>query len=511
MALNLALILQESARLYGSKLAVLMGEERMTYAELHAASNQVANALRSLGVRPADRVAMMLPNVPQFAVIYFGILKVGATVVPLNVQFRAGEVEYHLEDSDAVAFFVWEGLAEDALRGFQGVETCRHLVVVNAPGSDYLPEGAFSYDALAAVASSRGELTWMMPDDTAVILYTAGTTGRPKGAELTHFNMFQNASFCADRLMGVQSSDVGLACLPLFHSFGQTCVMNALVYSGGTMVMLPKFDPDKALEAIARDRVTYFAGVPTMYFYLAHYPDAAKYDTSSLRLCISGGAALPVQVLRGFERQYGVTVLEGYGLSETSPVASFNMRERERKPGSIGLPIWGTHMVIVDDSDVPVPIGGEGEIVIRGPNVMKGYYKRPEATAEVMRNGWFHTGDIARVDEDGYFFIVDRKKDMINRGGFNVYPREVEEVLYGHPAVADAAVIGVPDEALGEEVKAVVVLRPNHTVSAADIISYCRERIASFKYPRYVEFRDSLPKNPTGKILKRELRAPRAQ
>ncbi len=510
MALNLALILQESARLYGAKTAVIMGEERMTYADLNSASNQVANALRSLGVRPADRVAMMLPNVPQFAVIYYGILKVGATVVPLNVQFRAGEVEYHLEDSDAVAFFVWEGLAEDAVRAFQRVETCRHLVVVNGPGSDYLPEGAFSYNALSAVASSHGDITWMMPDDTAVILYTAGTTGRPKGAELTHFNMFQNASFCADRLMGVQSSDVGLACLPLFHSFGQTCVMNALIYTGGTIVMLPKFDPDKALETIAHERVTYFAGVPTMYFYLSHYPDAAKYDTSSLRLCISGGAALPVPVLRGFESQFGVAVLEGYGLSETSPVASFNVRESERKPGSIGLPIWGTHMAIVDDTDTPVPIGGEGEIVIRGPNVMKGYYKRPEATAEVMRNGWFHTGDIARVDEEGYFFIVDRKKDMINRGGFNVYPREVEEVLYGHPAVLDAAVIGVPDEALGEEVKAVVVLRPNHSVPGADIISYCRERIASFKYPRYVEFRDSLPKSATGKVLKRELRAPRS-
>jgi long-chain acyl-CoA synthetase len=506
MALNLAVALQESARLYPNKTAVILDQQKISYGELNAAANQVANSLRSLGVHRGDKVALMLPNVPQFPVIYYGILKLGATVVPLNVLFRAGEVQYHLEDSDAVAFFVWEGLAEEARRGFAQVETCRHMVVVNSPGSDYLPEGAFSYDALSAVASSHCDLTWTMPDDTAVLLYTAGTTGRPKGAELTHFNMFHNASFCADRLFGITSEDVGLACLPLFHSFGQTCVMNALIYAGGTICMMPKFEPDRVLEAIEREAVTYFAGVPTMYFYLLHYPDASRFNVSSLRLCIAGGAAMPVSVMKEFEQRYGTIVLEGYGLSETSPVATFNVRERERKPGSIGLPIWGTEMQIVDDADRPVPFGGEGEIVIRGPNVMKGYYKRPEATAEVMRNGWFHTGDIARVDEEGYFYIVDRKKDMINRGGLNVYPREVEEVLYGHPAVAEAAVIGVPDEALGEEVKAVIVLKPNQSAQASEIISYCKERIASFKYPRTVEFRDSLPKGPNGRILKRELR-----
>jgi long-chain acyl-CoA synthetase len=507
MALNLAVALQESARLYPTKTAVIWGDQRMTYAELGAAASQVCNALRSLGIHQGDKVAMMLPNVPQFPVIYYGILKLGATVLPLNVLFRANEVQYHLEDSDAVACFVWEGLADEAKRGFDKVETCKHFVVVNSPGSDYLPDGAFSYDALSAVASGHCDLTWTMPDDTAVLLYTAGTTGRPKGAELTHFNMFHNASFCADRLVGLTSEDVGLACLPLFHSFGQTCVMNALIYAGGTISMLPRFEPDKALEAIQRDRVTLFAGVPTMYFYMLHYPDAERFDVSSLRLAISGGAALPVPVMRGFEKRYHVNVMEGYGLSETSPVASFNVRERQRKPGSIGLPIWGSEMRVVDDGDVPVPLGSEGEIVLRGPNLMKGYYKRPESTAEAMRNGWFHTGDVARIDEEGYFFIVDRKKDMINRGGFNVYPREVEEVLYGHPAVSEAAVIGVHDEALGEEVKAVVVLKPNQSVQPEDIIEYCRDRIASFKYPRYVEFRDALPKSPTGRILKRELRS----
>jgi long-chain acyl-CoA synthetase len=506
MSLNLAIALQESARLYPTKTAVIWGDERMTYAELNGAANQVANALRSLGVHRGDKVAMMLANVPQFPAIYYGILKLGATVVPLNILFRSGEIEYHLEDSDAVAFFVGEAMAEEARPAFERVDTCRHLVVVNSPGSDLLPEGALSYDALAAVASSNLDLVWTMPDDTAVLLYTAGTTGRPRGAELTHLNMFYNAALCADQLFGLTCDDVGLAALPLFHSFGQTCVMNALIYVGATISMLPRFEPDKALEAIQRDRVSYFAGVPTMYFYLLHYPDASRYDANSLRLCVSGGAAIPVSVMKSFEQRYNVVVLEGFGLSETSPVASFNVRERARKPGSIGLPIWGTEMKVVDESDIAVPMGMDGEIVIRGHNVMKGYYKRPEATAEAMRNGWFHTGDIARVDEEGYFFIVDRKKDLIIRGGFNVYPREVEEVLYGHPAVAEAAVIGVPDEALGEEVKAVVVLKPGREATAEEIISYCRERIASFKYPRYVEFREGLPKVATGRVLKRELR-----
>ncbi|MEW6230821.1 MAG: long-chain fatty acid--CoA ligase [Chloroflexota bacterium] len=506
MSLNLALIMNESAKRDPAKTAIIMDEKRMSYGELNAASNKVANALRSLGVQRGDKVAMMLPNVPQFPIVYYGILKLGATVVPLNVQFKAGEIQYHLEDSDAVALFTWEAVAAEAHKGWAATETCKHLIVVNAPGSDYLPDGALSFGAFSAVASPAFEMAWTMPDDTAVLLYTSGTTGRPKGAELTHFNMFYNAAFCADRLLGVTPQDVSIAALPLFHSFGQTCAMNMTFYAGATLTMLPRFEPEQALEIFQRDKVTIFAGVPTMYFYLLNYPDAGKYDVSSLRLCVSGGAAIPVEVMKGFERKYNVVILEGYGLSETSPVASFNVRERPRKPGSIGLPIWGTEMKAVDANDVPVPPGELGEIVIRGHNVMKGYYKRPEATAEAMKNGWFHTGDIARLDEDGYFFIVDRKKDMILRGGFNVYPREVEEVLYGHPAIAEAAVVGVPEEALGEEVKAFVVLKPGMSASEQEIIDYCKERMASFKYPRTVEFRESLPKGGTGKILKSELR-----
>jgi long-chain acyl-CoA synthetase len=318
--------------------------------------------------------------------------------------------------------------------------------------------------------------------------------------------MFFNAMVGVEKLLGVKDDEIGLAVLPLFHSFGQTCVMNSLLYSGATITMLPRFDPLKAMEIIQRDKVTYFAGVPTMYFYLLNHPEAGSYDLSSLRLCCSGGAAMPVGVMHAFNAKYNVKILEGYGLSETSPVASFNHLDRPAKPGSIGTPIWGVDMRAVSPDGKTVPAGELGEIVIRGHNVMKGYYKRPEATAEAIRNGWFYTGDLARVDDEGYFYIVDRVKDMIIRGGFNVYPREIEEVLYAHPAVAEAAVIGVPDQALGEEVKAVVALKPGQSVGAQELIAYCKERLAAYKYPRSIEVRDTLPKTATGKILKRELK-----
>jgi long-chain acyl-CoA synthetase len=284
-------------------------------------------------------------------------------------------------------------------------------------------------------------------------------------------------------------------------------VMNVTMFLGATMTMLPRFEPVKAMEVIQRDKVTLFAGVPTMYFYLLNHPEADKYDMGSLRRCVSGGASMPVEVMHAFNQKFNVQIMEGYGLSETSPVASFNHLDRPAKPGSVGTPLWGVEMRVVDPEGRPAPAGEMGEIVIRGHNVMKGYYKRPEATAESIRGGWFHTGDLAKVDEDGFFFIVDRVKDMIIRGGFNVYPREIEEVLYAHPAVAEAAVIGVPDQALGEEVKAVVACKPGQSTTEQEIMDYCKERLAAYKYPRSVEFRESLPKTATGKILKRELKA----
>jgi long-chain acyl-CoA synthetase len=366
------------------------------------------------------------------------------------------------------------------------------------------------FEHLLAGAPSAPEDAERDPSDTAVILYTSGTTGTPKGAELTHSNMLENCRHGATELVRVSENDVILGALPLFHSFGQTCCMNNAVRAGACLTMIPRFDPAKALEIIQRDEVTLFEGVPTMYHAMLNHPDRDQYDISSLRTCVSGGSAMPVEVMRGFEQAFGCVVLEGYGLSETSPVASFNHLDREHKPGSIGTPIKGVEMKVVDENDEELPAGEVGEIVIRGHNVMKGYWNRPDATAEVMRGGWLHTGDMARVDEDGYFFIVDRKKDMIIRGGYNVYPREIEEVLYEHPAVLEAAVIAVPDKALGEEVGAAVVLRPEADADAQDIRAFVKERVAAYKYPRHIWFMDELPKGPTGKILKRELQVPEA-
>jgi long-chain acyl-CoA synthetase len=301
---------------------------------------------------------------------------------------------------------------------------------------------------------------------------------------------------------------ITLGALPLFHSFGQTCSLNATIASGGCLTMIPRFEPGKALEIMQRDGVTIFQGVPTMYSAILHHPGREAYDTSTLKVCVSGGAALPGEVMRAFEEAFGCRILEGYGLSETSPVASFNPPDRERKVGSIGIPIEGVEMKAVDDDDNEVPAGEVGEIVIRGHNVMKGYWEMPDATAEAMRGGWFHSGDMARVDEDGYFFIVDRKKDLIIRGGFNVYPREVEEVLYEHPAVREAAVVGFPDDSLGEEIGAAVALKEGAEADAGVLKAYVKEQLAAYKYPRRIWFVDELPKGPTGKILKREIRVP---
>jgi len=384
----------------------------MTYADINWAANKIANGLKSLGIHPGDKVAMMLPNVPQFPVVYYGVLKLGATVVPLNASLQRSEIEHHLKDADAVALFAWEDIAEEAAHACRAAGTCQHLIIVNKPGSVALPEKAISYDAILAVASSSFDMIWTMPDDTAAILYTTGPAGEPRGAELTHFNLFYNAVFCADHLLGMTPSTVSLAAFPLSHAFGQTVVMNATFYTGGTITLLSPFDPQNALRTIQRDRVTFFAGTPPMYREIVSALGTIEYDLQSLQLCMSSGAALPQDVRQAFEERVRTLILEGYGLTETSPMASCTPRDGPRKPGSIGLPIWGTEMRVVDESDKPMPVGDPGEITIRGHNVMKGYYRHPEETAAVMRHGWLHTGDIGWMDEDGYFYVVGRKTDL---------------------------------------------------------------------------------------------------
>jgi long-chain acyl-CoA synthetase len=497
MSENLATILRDSAERHGDNIALKLDDAELSYKFLDGASAHLAGLLQSKGVEPGDRVGIMLPNVPYFAVVYYGILRAGGVVVPMNVLLKGREVAFYLEDSGAKLLFAWHDFADAAGTGSE--QAGAELISVK-PGE---------FEQLVGSAEPVTEIADRTKDDTAVILYTSGTTGTPKGAELTHGNLYENVRVTATNLAGAKSDDVTLGALPLFHSFGQTCGLNTTVFAGGCLTLLPRFDPQKAMEIFERDKVTIFQGVPTMYVALLGLPKEKRGDTSSLRLCISGGSAMPVEVLKGFEEAFGTKVLEGYGLSETSPVASFNHPDRERKPGSIGTPIEGVEMKLVDDEGNDVPEGEVGEIAIRGHNVMKGYWKREDATEQVMtEDGWFRTGDMAKIDEDGYFFIVDRKKDMIIRGGYNVYPREIEEVLYEHPAVAEAAVVGVPDDKLGEEVGAAVVLKQGEEVDAETLRDFVKEHVAAYKYPRKIWFPDELPKGPTGKILKREIEVP---
>src|SRR5262245_25121596 len=497
MSESLARILTDTAASHGDRIAFKLDDLELSYSMLDGASAHVVGLLRSKGLQPGDRVGLMLPNVPYFPVIYYGILRAGGVVVPMNVLLQARGVRFYLEDPGAKLLFAWHGFAEAAEKG--AVEAGAECILVE-PGP---------FEQAVGASEPVTELADRAADDTAVVLYTSGTTGKPKGAELTHSNLHRNCMATSRDLAGISDEDVLLGALPLFHSFGQTCTMNSAIATGATVTMLPRFDPDKALEIIGRDRVTVFQGVPTMYNAMLHAESADTADTSTLRLCMSGGAAMPAELMRAFEQRFDCIILEGYGLSETSPVASFNHPDRERKPGSIGTPIAGVEMKLVDDDGADVPEGEVGEIVIRGHNIMKGYWNRPEATEEAITDdGWFRSGDMAKVDEDGYFFIVDRKKDLIIRGGYNVYPREVEEVLYEHPAVQEAAVVGMPDEHLGEEVGAAVALKKGEHISEDDLRAFVKEQVASYKYPRRIWFVEELPKGPTGKILKREIEVP---
>jgi long-chain acyl-CoA synthetase len=498
MSLNLASLLTESAGRAPGAPAIRLGDVELSYGELDDRSTRLATLLREKGFEQGDRVGVMLPNVPEFPIAYYGVLRAGGIVVPMNVLLKRREIAFYLEDSGAKLLLAWHGFAEEALEGAAdaGAET---IEVEPAPFAEMLAE-LEPTPGLAATAE----------DDTAVILYTSGTTGKPKGAELTHENLFRNADVSSRTTSEISQGDVVLGGLPLFHSFGQTVSMNASLKVGACLTLVPRFDPGEALATMQRDGVTHFYGVPTMYGALLHHPERESFDTSKLRICITGGASMPVEVLRGFEGAFGAKVMEGYGLSETSPVACSNHPDRERKAGSIGTPIEGVEMRVVDEDGNPVEQGEVGEIVIRGHNIMKGYWQRPDATAEAMRGGWFHSGDMARTDEDGYFYIVDRKKDLIIRGGYNVYPREVEEVLFEHPKIREAAVVGVPHDEWGEEIGAAVVLHEGEELAPEEISAYVKERIAAYKYPRVVWFVDELPKGPTGKILKREIEPPAA-
>ncbi|MBK5233710.1 MAG: long-chain fatty acid--CoA ligase [Thermoleophilia bacterium] len=488
---NLATLLQDSAEKFPERTGIRLDDVTLNYATMNQMSQRVSGLLKDKGIEKGDRVCVMLPNVPHFLMVYYAVLRLGAIVVPMNVLLTSREIKHYMNDSGAKLILVWNDFAAEAVAA--GEETGVEVQIVdNGP----FLETVGGFDPVEEIAEVE-------PDDTAVVLYTSGTTGQPKGAELTHNNIGTNIESILG-LFGPTEEDVIFGGLPLFHIFGQTVSMNVVVKVGAELTLLPRFDPLKTLEIIERDKVTIFMGVPTMYAALLHTEDKDKADISSLRICVSGGAALPGEILKAFEEQFGSPIIEGYGLSETSPVATFGRLDMEQKPGTIGVPIEGVEVRLVDDDGKVVGVGEKGEIQIKGPNVMKGYWNMPEATAKAIdKDGWFSSGDVGTVDEDGYYSIVDRKKEMILRGGYNVYPREVEEVLYEHPAVKEAAVIGIPHDDLGEEIAAVVSLKDGASATPDEIKAFVKGQVAAYKYPRHVQIIDDLPKGPTGKIFKR--------
>jgi long-chain acyl-CoA synthetase len=491
--MNLAALGDENVRRFGEYVALEFEGRDITNVEQQRGAARVAHALRRLGVGVSDRVVVLLPNCPEVTQAYGGILRLGAVIVPVVFLLSREEVRHILADSEAKVVITSSDLASK-VEGWKGS-------VVPVGGGD----GGATWDELVGRESDEFPVLDREDHELAVILYTAGTTGRPKGVALSHGNLASNARAAAS-LYELDRTAWSLAVLPLSHSYGLT-VMNAGNILGTRAVLLRWFTPERVLETIERFRVQSMAGVPTMYVYLLNYPEAGRYDTSSMRSWGSGAAPLPLEIVEPFEKKFGGRLMEGYGLTEASPVVSAHRLSGLRKLGSVGQPIPGVAVAILDDADRALPAGEIGEVCVRGPNVMLGYYRLPEETATTLRNGWLHTGDVGRLDEDGFLYIVERKKDLIIRGGFNIYPREVEEVLYAHPRVAEAAVIGMPDALMGEDVLAFVALKPGPVVGADDIIGFCQTRLARFKCPKQVRFVDALPKSPIGKILRKELRA----
>ncbi len=514
--MNLASILEFSTKENPEKTAVVFGKTRLSYKTINAMANQIANGLVESGIKKGDKVALSCPNLPFFPVVYYGILKAGAVVVPLSIMMKGREIAYQLADCGAKAYFCFQGvqglpMAEEGYKGFKETPTCEKMLIITAdpamssPIDDIPTMGQFM-----AGQSAEFDTLQLNSDDTAVILYTSGTTGFPKGAELSHSNLMMQTLIIVDGFK-LDASDVHLVLLPLFHSAAQAEHMNAGFAKGNTLVMIPRFTAEAALDAMQKENVTIFVGVPTMYWELLSYEDKEnRFDiekiSSTLRLGVAGAASLPVEIIHGIEKKYKIPIVEGYGLTETSPTISFNHLHKKKKIGSVGTPIWCVEVKIFNDQQKEVPTGEIGEIVVRGNNVMKGYYNKPEETKNAFKGtSWFHTGDLGKMDDDGYIYIVDRLKEMIIRGGFNVYPREIEEVLMTHPAISLVAVVGEPHERHGEEIKAYIVLKKGKTATPEEIIDWSKEQMATYKYPRFVEIVDALPMSATGKILKKEL------
>lgn len=502
--INVASVLTESARRYPGNIALSLGPQTVTYADLWEQTRAYAGALAARGVGQGSRVAVLMPNIPDFARTYYALLSLGATVVPIHALLKRHEIEYILGDAEVSLAVIAAPLLAEGAPGAQaaGVDVLSVLAPEEA--------GTSRLEDEAARATPIDDLSLQHPEDIAAILYTSGTTGKPKGAMLSHFALLEQTSAqLAGGVFDVGPTDKMLGALPLFHIFGQTCVLNLGLRAGAELVLVPKFNGAEAWAALLEDGITIMAGVPTMYVALVEAARGREGRPQALRFAISGGAALPVSVLERFEQVAGARIHEGYGLTETSPVAAFNHVGVEPRPGTVGTPIWGIDVAIADPA-VPeridlLPVGELGEVVIRGHNLFSGYLGRPEATEEAMVDGWFRTGDLGTVDEDRYVRIVDRKKDMVLRNGYNVYPREVEEALLTHPDISNVAVFGIPDEVHGQEIAAAVTLVTGSELTPDAIRDYGAERLAAYKFPRVVHVVDQFPLGPSGKILKREL------
>jgi len=491
-------IISKTANQKKDKTAAVLDDQKITYAELEKQSNQLAHGLIDLGIRPSDMVSIMLPNSIQFLVSYLGVIKSGATMVPLNISFKAPAVEYILNNSEAKIIIT----SKNFLPLIQkcSLETVEKIILVDGEKSD-------DYLLLSELADQKVTLPELKNIDqefTAACLYTSGTTGKPKGAMLSHHNLIFDTQKTIEHLK-VDDSDRYICVLPMFHAFAETVCMLMPLFLGAEIVIVDKFLPEKVLKTIQEKNVTFFAGVPTMYSALLNVKNRELYELSHLNICISGGAAMPQQTMEDFEETFNVKILEGNGPTEASPVAYVNPVDGETKTGSVGLPIPETKVKIVDEEDNELPRNEIGEIIVQGEHIMKGYYKMPEETEKTLRGGWLHTGDLGKMDQDGYVYIVDRKKDMINVGGMNVYPREIEEQLYKHPKIREAAVVATKDELRGEIPKAVIVLKDDENATEREIQKYCMQYFANYKVPKLVDFIDELPKNATGKIDKKSL------
>ncbi|MGD7045220.1 fatty acid--CoA ligase family protein [Jeotgalibacillus proteolyticus] len=511
--MNLSDRLRENAMQHGDKAAYTFMDQTASYGELNGAVNKMANSMEAMGVKKGDHVGLLLGNSPHFIVSLYAALRIGATAVPINPIYTPDEISYILRDGDVKMVVALDLLLPLVEKAHKILPEISHYVICETSShtqnqiehlEEEIKSKVTSFTHALAPYPPVYEGPELVQDDVAVILYTSGTTGKPKGAMLTHRNVYSNAKDTAEYL-AITGEDKVIAALPMFHVFALTVVLNAPLINGGTIIIVPKFSPKDVFDLTKKYEATVFAGVPTMYNFLLQYPDADPADFASVRLCISGGASLPVALLHQFEEKFSVRVSEGYGLSEASPVTCFNPLDKERKAGSIGTSITNVENKIVNELGEELPPGEVGELIVRGPNVMKGYYKMPEDTGAAIRDGWLFTGDLAKKDEEGYFFIVDRKKDMILVGGYNVYPREVEEVLYSHKDVVEAAVVGVPDPDYGEAVQCFVV-KKDGSLTKEDLLEFCGKQLAKYKLPTVVEFIEELPKNTTGKILRRALR-----